>query len=114
MPQKEAGPRIEPPVSEPSAPAHRPAATATGDPELAPAGTRERSHGFRPVASGPAGIGRPNANSCMLSLPRRTAPAAANRSATKASRSGTWPARTCEPAVIGGGEDGQPTSQTAA
>ena len=51
MPQSEAGMRIEPPVSEPSAPGQRPAATATPDPEDDPPAIRwERaSHGFQAV-----------------------------------------------------------------
>ena len=38
MPQSAAGPRIEPPVSEPSAPAHRPAARAVPEPLEEPPG----------------------------------------------------------------------------
>ena len=36
MPQSEAGPRIDPPVSEPSATGTRPAATAAPDPDEEP------------------------------------------------------------------------------
>ena len=38
MPQKAAGPRIEPPVSEPSEPTVRPAASAAPEPLLEPPG----------------------------------------------------------------------------
>ena len=80
---------MEPPVSEPSAPAQSPAAAATPEPEEEPAGARRMSQGLRPVGKGPSSAGRPKANSCMASLPRITAPAAWSRSVTKASRAGT-------------------------
>ena len=46
MPQSEAGWRIEPPVSVPSAAGARPPATAAAEPPEEPPGTRPRSHGF--------------------------------------------------------------------
>src|SRR6267143_50486 len=85
----DAGPRIEPPVSEPSAPAHSPAAAATAEPDDEPAGARRTSHGLRPVGNGPSVTGRPNAHSCIASLPRSTAPASLSRRVTNASRAGT-------------------------
>ena len=45
-PLKEAGIRIEPPVSVPSAPKTSPAATAAAEPPEEPPGTRVRSHGL--------------------------------------------------------------------
>src|SRR4029450_3291733 len=49
MPHIEAGPRMAPPVSEPSAPAQRPAATATPEPEEEPARARGTSRARRPA-----------------------------------------------------------------
>jgi hypothetical protein len=46
MPQNDAGPRIEPPVSDPSAPKAMPAASAVPEPLDEPPGMRSRSHGF--------------------------------------------------------------------
>ena len=46
MPQREAGIRIEPPVSVPMLPKQRPAAMEAADPLLEPPGIRERSHGL--------------------------------------------------------------------
>jgi len=45
-PQREAGIRMEPPVSVPMLPKQRPAATAAADPPLEPPGIRARSHGL--------------------------------------------------------------------
>src|SRR4051812_23388224 len=49
MPQSAAGRRIDPPVSEPSAAKHNPAATATADPPELPPGDRRTSQGLRLV-----------------------------------------------------------------
>ena len=46
MPQQCAGMRSEPPVSEPSATATAPLATAAADPDDEPPGTWSRLHGF--------------------------------------------------------------------
>jgi len=46
-PQKAAGIRIEPPVSEPTAQSHMPVATATADPPEEPPATRSGSRGLR-------------------------------------------------------------------
>ena len=46
-PQSDAGWRIEPPVSEPSAQSASPAATAAAEPPLEPPGTVARSQGLR-------------------------------------------------------------------
>ena len=45
-PQKDAGPRTEPPVSLPSAISTRPAATAAAEPDDEPPGTRPGAAGF--------------------------------------------------------------------
>ena len=65
-PQALAGMRIEPPVSEPRAAAHRPAATAAPEPPLLPDGTRSRFQGLRT-----GGVTLPQANSCVRVLPIR-------------------------------------------
>src|SRR5271165_2455382 len=46
-PQKDAGMRIDPPVSVPVAKGRMPAATAAPEPPLDPPGMRSVSHGFR-------------------------------------------------------------------
>ena len=48
-PQKAAGWRMEPPVSEPRAKAHSPAATAAAAPPEDPPGTRLKSRGLRVI-----------------------------------------------------------------
>ena len=47
MPQKDAGWRIDPPVSVPSAAMHWPAATAAAEPPEEPPGTWSRFQGLR-------------------------------------------------------------------
>src|SRR5215831_462034 len=69
VPHKLAGIRIDPPVSDPNAAEQNEAATAAPDPPLDPPGTRSASHGFRV-----GGVTFPQANSCILVLPRSTAP----------------------------------------
>src|ERR1700709_250880 len=70
IPQYDAGPRIEPPVSEPSPPSTSPPPTASPAqpavpvPELDPPGVRAGSHGFRAIGKPVAGSGQPIANSC--------------------------------------------------
>ena len=56
--------RIEPPVSDPSAPCTSRAATAAPEPPLDPPGTRVRSQGLRV-----GGVTLPQANSCVRVLP---------------------------------------------
>src|SRR5207302_6389854 len=46
-PQRDAGMRMEPPVSVPMLPKQSPAATAAAEPPLEPPGMRARSQGFR-------------------------------------------------------------------
>ncbi len=70
VPQRLAGMRIEPPVSDPIAAMANPAATAMPDPPLEPPGTRSVSNGLRA-----GGVSMPQANSCILVLPSRMAPA---------------------------------------
>jgi len=99
-PQKAAGWRIEPPVSVPSPPAARPAATAAAGPPDEPPGTRVRSHGLRVGLNAECSVEDPIANSSMLPLPSITAPAAARRAMTVASYGGTKPSSILEPQVV--------------
>ena len=82
MPQAAAGRRMDPPVSDPTAPRARPAATATAEPLEEPPVQCPARHGFWACpwwALSPKG---PIASSVMLSLPSVTAPAAASRATT--------------------------------
>ena len=89
MPQNDAGPRMEPPVSSPSAMAHSDAAMATPEPVLEPPGKRSRSHGLRTGSRCLNGSPWPAANSVMFSLPNRIAPADFARAMSVASSVGT-------------------------
>ena len=100
MPQNDAGPRIEPPVSEPSAPNASPAASAAPEPLEDPPGIRSRSHGFLAAGNRWPGNWIPNANSWVISLPSITAPARCRRVTHVASASGTQSASSAEPPVV--------------
>src|SRR5467141_3227194 len=75
MPQSDAGPRIEPPVSEPSASGTNPAETAAPDPDDEPPVKCARFHGLRAGGQGRSNDGPACAISCVASLPSSTAPA---------------------------------------
>src|SRR6185312_4878663 len=75
MPHSAAGPRIEPPVSEPSANGTRPAATAAPEPLDEPPVKCSRFQGLRAGGHGRSKDGPPCANSWVASLPSSTAPA---------------------------------------
>ena len=75
MPQSDAGPRIEPPVSEPSASGTMPAATAAPDPDDEPPVKCAGFHGLRAGGHGRSNDGPACAISCVASLPSSTAPA---------------------------------------
>src|SRR5439155_17722333 len=94
MPQHAAGPRMEPPVSLPVAPGHRKAATAAPDPPLEPPGERSSAHGLRVGPYHGLFVVEPAANSCVLHLPTRTAPASSRRRTASASSVGTCRDRT--------------------
>ena len=97
VPQKLAGMRIEPPVSEPMPIGTSPAATAAPLPPLLPPGMRSRSQG---LAVG--GLTVPQANSCVRVLPISTQPAARRRSAQAESAScGKAMPAAVVPAVVG-------------
>ena len=89
MPQKDAGPRIDPPVSDPSAQGTRPAATAAPEPLDEPPANRSSAQGLRTGGQGRSKEGPPCANSCVASLPSSSAPAALSRVTIAASRCGT-------------------------
>ena len=82
MPQKLAGWRIEPPVSEPVAAGVRRAATAAALPPEEPPGTRDGSQGFLTGPKAEFSLDEPMANSSQLSLPRHTMPASASLAVT--------------------------------
>src|SRR5581483_862581 len=87
MPHIDEGHTMEPSVSVPIAPTHKFADTATADPELEPQGLRSSAYGFfvcppRPLHPLVEWVERKLAHSLRLVLPRITAPAARNRSAT--------------------------------
>src|SRR6185437_12385518 len=83
MPQRLAGIRIEPPVSLPVAAMQKPAATAAAEPPEEPPGTRSVFHGLRV-----GGVTVPQAYSCVVVLPRKTAPALRSRATAAASTRG--------------------------
>ena len=99
------GQTIDPSVSVPMAAAARLAAIALPDPELDPHGLRSRTYGFftcppRPLHPLVLLVDRKFAHSLRLVLPRMTAPAARNRSATNASRAAIDPSSASDPAVV--------------
>ena len=85
MPQSDAGIRIEPPVSEPSAPTQSLAATAAPEPPLEPPGTCAVFHGLRVAPKCGFWVVTPKACSCRFVLPMMIAPAALRRATTVAS-----------------------------
>src|SRR5437868_15240218 len=100
MPQRAAGWRIDPPVSEPSASGAMPAATATADPPLDPPGMRSVAHGFRAGPNAEFSLDDPMANSSQFVLPMITAPAASSRETAVASNGGTKRSRMRDEAVV--------------
>src|SRR5437868_10001279 len=89
MPQNEAGPRIDPPVSDPSEAGTRPAATAAPAPLDEPPVKCSRFHGLRAGGHGRSNDGPPCANSWVASFPVRTAPASYSLRTVVASAEGT-------------------------
>ena len=74
-PQSDAGPRIEPPVSEPSATGTIPPATAAPEPEEEPPVKWPRCQGLRAGGHGRSNEGPACAISWVASFPSSTAPA---------------------------------------
>ncbi len=91
---------IEPPVSEPRAHGASPAVTAAAEPPPDPPGTRVGSHGFREGPKAEFSVEEPIANSSVFVLPRSWRSASLQRAATVESKTGTYPARIFEPAVV--------------
>src|SRR3984957_18478749 len=89
MPHSAAGPRIEPPVSEPVPPRIMPDATAAPVPDDEPPVKCSGFQGLHGGGQGTSNDGPPIANSCVASLPIITVPASAHLRTTVASRSGT-------------------------
>ena len=73
-PQKDAGCRIEPPVSEPKDAKHNPAATEAALPPELPPGTLVISHGFNVGPNAEVSVELPIANSSIFVFPIITAP----------------------------------------
>src|SRR5918996_4463805 len=99
-PQREAGCFTEPPVSVPSAHGARPPATAAADPPEEPPGTRSGSHGLREGPYAEFSVEEPIANSSVFVFPMSGSPAALQRAATVESKTGMYPWRILEPAVV--------------
>src|SRR6185503_3450723 len=100
IPQRAAGWRIEPPVSEPSASGTISAATVTAEPPLDPPGMRSSAHGFRVTPNAEFSVDDPMANSSQFVLPTITAPAASRCFTTVASNGGTNLSRIFDEAVV--------------
>src|ERR1051325_1458640 len=100
MPDRPAGWRIDPPVSDPSAIGTMRDATAAADPPLDPPGVRVTSHGFFVGPSAEFSVDDPIANSSRFVLPRAVAPARSSRSTTVALYGGMNPARIFDEAVV--------------
>src|SRR5947209_8343044 len=95
------GMRIEPQVSDPQAMAAKLAATAAPLPPLEPPGFRSGSYGLHVCPPMELIVVMPLASSCMLDLPRITAPASRRRRTWNAS-SGVWSeASAIDPADVG-------------
>src|SRR5438876_10651629 len=99
-PQCDAGPRMEPPVSEPSANGASPAATAAPEPLDEPPVKCSRFHGLRAGGQGRSKEGPPCANSWVASLPVSTAPASYSLRTVVASAEGTLSMQTLEWPVV--------------
>ena len=99
-PQKAAGWRTEPPVSEPSASGAEPEETAAAEPPLEPPGTRERFQGVRVGKKAELSVEEPMANSSRLVFPRRGMPAARAFWTTVASSGGIYCSRKREAQVV--------------
>src|SRR5688572_32589300 len=100
MPQNDAGWRIDPPVSEPSARGTHRAATAAADPPLEPPGVRSGDHGFRTGPNAEFSLDDPIANSSQFVLPTIIAPACSSRCTTVASYGGRNCSRILDEAVV--------------
>src|SRR3954453_2251380 len=99
-PQKAAGWRMEPPVSEPSAATAVPAATTAADPPDEPPGTGGRARGMCPGRYAEFSFDEPMANSSQFVLPRMIAPASSSRWTAVQLYGGRKFSRIFDPAVV--------------
>src|SRR5687768_6219311 len=89
--------RMLPPVSEPIAPRQAPTATAAAEPPELPPGMRLEFHGLRA-----GGLIVPAANSCVVVLPRITAPPSSKACTDEAfAAAGATSSRADEPHLVG-------------
>src|SRR5690349_21173671 len=93
MPQKEAGWRTEPPVSDPSATGVTPAATSAAEPPEEPPGTRSGNSGCCTRPKADHSVDDPIANSSMFALQAMNAPASRSRLTAVASKGEMYPSR---------------------
>src|ERR1700694_1295449 len=100
MPQKAAGCRTDPPVSDPRAAGTMRAATAAADPPDEPPGTRVVSHGFRVGPKAECSVDDPIANSSRLVLPTTVHPRLRRRATAVASNGEMNFGRMREPHVV--------------
>jgi hypothetical protein len=91
---------IEPPVSDPNPHGASPADTAAEVPPPEPPGTRVGSHGLRDGPHAEFSVDEPMANSSVFVFPSTDSPAAFTRAATVESKTGEYPSRMREPAVV--------------
>ena len=91
---------MDPPVSEPRANVHSPAATAAADPPLDPPVMRSSFQGFRAVPKWGLMVVGAAANSWVSVLPSMTAPARRRRAMHSASSDGTWFRKKLDPFVV--------------
>ncbi|MEY9131439.1 hypothetical protein ACVIWV_003445 [Bradyrhizobium diazoefficiens] len=89
MPEKPAGLRKEPPVSEPEASGAMPQASATAEPPEEPAAERMGSKGLPVAPNTGLRVLPPAAHSGVLVLPKMMAPAARSRATEPWSATGT-------------------------
>src|SRR5262245_8725854 len=99
-PQKLAGLRRDPPMSDPWATHAMPVASAAAAPPDDPAAERERFHGLRVGPNTSLNVLPPAPNSGVLDLAYTTPPLASIRSMSRFDVSGTWSAKIGEPYVV--------------
>src|SRR5579872_1722941 len=100
VPHQAAGPRMEPPVSDPIAMRTMRDAIAVPEPDDEPPVLCAGFHGLRAGGNGRSKLGPPIANSCVASLPSSTPPASRSFVATTLSESGTLSMRSFEWQVV--------------
>ena len=101
MPQKSAGWRIDPPVSDPSAATAIREATAAAEPPEDPPGTFVISRGFLVTLKAEFSVDDPMAESSMFVFPKNNADSPRNFLITAASYMAVYPFKIFAPAVHG-------------